>query len=140
MRIDGLHTPVNIIERYINEHSLPLEPVNFIILSLDYNIDPSFALATWILETGNGSSMMWTQNNNPAGIKCGEDYCSYPSKDAGLARMFNLLNLYTTGSISWIGQRNTIRDIREAWNPESEDCWKIYEIMLQIAAEGVQGA
>lgn len=136
MRIDGLHTPVNIIERYINEHSLPLNSVNFIILSLDYNIDPSFALATWILETGNGSSMMWTQNNNPAGIKCGEDYCSYPSKDAGLAQMFNLLNQYATGSISWIGQRNTIREIREAWNPKNEDCWKIYEIMLQIAAKG----
>lgn len=136
MRIDGMHTPVNIIERYINEHSLPLEPVNFLILSLDYNIDPSFALATWILETGNGSSKMWTQYNNPAGIKCGEDYCSYPSKDAGLAQMFNILNQYTTGSISWVGQRCTIREIRDAWNPESEDCWKIYEIMLQIAAEG----
>ena len=135
MRIDGTTTPVNIIERYINEHSLPLNSVNFLILSLDYNIDPSFALATWILETGNGRSKMWMQNNNPAGIKCGEDYCSYLSKDAGLAQMFNLLNLYTTGSISWIGQRNTIRDIREAWNPENEDCWKIYEIMLQIAAE-----
>lgn len=131
-----MYTPVSLIERYINEHSLPLEPVNFTILSLDYNIDPSFALATWILETGNGSSKMWTQHNNPAGIKCGEDYCSYPSKDAGLAQMFHLLNQYTTDSISWVGQRTTIRDIREAWNPESEDCWKIYEIMLQIAAEG----
>ena len=80
--------------------------------------------------------MMWKQNNNPAGIKCGEDYCSYPSKDSGLAQMFNLLNQYTTGSISWIGQRNTIREILEAWNPENKDCWKIYEIMLQIAAEG----
>lgn len=136
MRIDGMYTPVNIIERYINEHSLPLEPVNFLILSLDYNIDPSFALATWILETGNGSSKMWTQHNNPAGIKCGKDYCSYPSKDAGLAQMFNILDQYTTGSISWVGQRTTIRDIREAWNPEGEDCWKIYEIMLQIAAKG----
>lgn len=136
MRIDGMYTPVNIIERYIKNHSLPLNDVNFVILSLDYNIDPSFALATWILETGNGSSKMWTQYNNPAGIKCGEDYCSYPSKDAGLAQMFNILNQYTTGSISWVGQRCTIREIRDAWNPESEDCWKIYEIMLQIAAEG----
>lgn len=132
-----MHTPVYIIDRYINEHSLPLEPVNFIILSIDYYVDPSFALATWILETGNGSSIMWMQNNNPAGIKCGSDYCSYPSKDAGLAQMFYLLNQYTTGSIPWVGQRNTIREVRKTWNPENEDCWKVYEIMLQIAAEGV---
>ena len=135
MRIDGVHTPVNIIDRYINIYSLPLNSVNFIILSIDYYVDPSFALATWILETGNGSSIMWMQNNNPAGIKCGSDYCSYPSKDAGIAQMFYLLNQYTTGSITWVGQRNTVREIREVWNPENEDCWKIYEIMLQIAAE-----
>lgn len=130
-----MYTPVNIIDRYINEHSLPLEPVNFTILSIDYKIDPLFALATWILETGNGSSEMWQLQNNPAGIKCGQDYCSYLSKDAGLAQMFYLLNQYTTGSIPWVGQRNTIKEVREAWNPENEDCWKIYEIMLQIAAE-----
>lgn len=135
-----MHTPVYIIDRYINEHSLPLEPVNFTILSIDYNVDPSFALATWIQETGNGSSLMWIERNNPAGIKCGEDYCSYPSKDAGLAQLFHLLSQYTDGSIPWIGQRNTIREVREAWNPENEDCWKIYEIMLQIAAKGVQSA
>ena len=132
-----MHTPVNIIDRYINIYSLPLNSVNFIILSVDYNIDPSFALATWILETGNGSSLMWIQNNNPAGIKCGSDYCSYQSKDAGLAQLFYLLSQYTDGSIPWIGKRNTVREIREVWNPENEDCWKIYEIMLQIAAKGV---
>lgn len=130
-----MHTPVNIIDRYINIYSLPLNSVNFIILSVDYNIDPLFALATWVLETGNGSSIMWMQNNNPAGIKCGSDYCSYPSKDAGIAQMFYLLNQYTTGSIPWVGQRNTIKEVREAWNPEDDDCWRIYEIMLQIAAE-----
>lgn len=124
--------PLYIIDRYINENSLPLNIVNFYILAIDYNIDPAFALATFILETGHGTSEAWISNNNPGGIKCGDEYCSYSTKDEGLAEMFNLLHSYTTGIIEWIGMKNTIEEIRQAWNPETDDSQKIVEIMLEI--------
>lgn len=132
MRVDEVVTPFFLIDRYINENSLPLNSVNFQILAIDYNIEPTFALATFILETGYGKSEAWVSNNNPAGIKCGENYCSYSSKDEGLAQMFNLLHSYTTGVIDWIGTKNTIQEIRNVWNPETDDSHLIVEIMLEI--------
>lgn len=124
MRVDEVVTPLYIINRYIDKNSLPLNSVNFQILAIDYNIEPTFALATFILETGYGKSEAWVTNNNPAGIKCGEDYCSYQSKDEGLAMMFDLLHSYTNGSIPWIGMKNTIEEIRASWNPETDDSQK----------------
>lgn len=132
MRVDEINTPFFLINRYINENSLPLNSVNFQILAIDYQIDPAFALATFILETGHGKSEAWVTNNNPAGIKCREDYCSYASKDEGIAEMFNLLHSYTTGAIDWIGTKNTIQEIRTSWNPETDDSHLIVEIMLEI--------
>lgn len=131
-RVDEVVTPIQIIECYITRNSFPLDTKNFYILAIDYQIDPAFALATFILETGHGTSETWVTSNNPAGIKCGEDYCSYSSKDEGLAMMFNLLHSYTNGSIEWIGMKNTIEEIRQAWNPETDDSQKIVEIMLEI--------
>lgn len=53
-----------------------------------------FTRTIFRLETGNGTSQLWVLNNNPGGIKCGEDYCSYPTKEQGMDALRNLLKWY----------------------------------------------
>lgn len=50
--------------------------------------------ATFRLETGNGSSYLWTEHNNAGGIKCGVEYCSYSSKSEGMVSLAQLLERY----------------------------------------------
>lgn len=125
-------TPFDKIESYINEKELLLSAQNFYILAIDYEIDPAFALATWVLETGWGKDEGWQVRNNPGGIKCGEVYCTFNSKDEGLAMMYYTLNQYTHGSINWIGTKTTIKEIRNTWNPTSDDSSKILQLMEEI--------
>lgn len=54
----------------------------------------AFVSATWRLETGNGTSYLWEYNNNPGGIKCGTDYCTFSSKDEGMQIFEDLLQDY----------------------------------------------
>lgn len=131
-------TPYEVIERFIEAHDLPIVPQNFYILAMDYSIDPSFALATWILETGYGKSIAWIEHYNPAGIKCGENYCIYDNADEGMASMFNMLNQYTNGSIGWIGEKRTLQEVRKRWKTVGQDDSElIYQIMLEIAEGGI---
>lgn len=121
-------TPFDKISRY-SFFSFPMS--DFYGLATDYGIDPSFALATWIWETGYGSSDLWINHNNPAGITCGMEYCSYNTQEQGLQAMFNLMRYYVDEL-----DRNTVASVRELWS-ESNDAQQIVEIMLQIAAKGV---
>ncbi|WP_390414467.1 glucosaminidase domain-containing protein [Dielma fastidiosa] len=130
--VDQVITPYDKIECFIVEKGLSLSIPNFYILALDYEIDPAFALATWILETGWGKDEGWQTRNNPGGIKCGETYCAFASKDEGLAMMFYTLHQYTHGLISWIGTKTTISEIRNTWNPASDDSTQIYQLMKEI--------
>lgn len=50
--------------------------------------------ATFRLETGNGTSSLWLKNNNAGGIKCGDMYCSYPTKKIGMRALRELLKNY----------------------------------------------
>lgn len=50
--------------------------------------------ATFRLETGNGKSEVWLQNNNAGGIKCGNEYCSYQTKEQGYKALETLINQY----------------------------------------------
>lgn len=115
-------TPFEMIDRQL----VPLSKNQFYELSVNYGIDPSFALATWILETGNGTSDLWLNHNNPAGITCGVDYCSYESQEQGLQAMFALLRHYVSDL-----NRRTVREVRELWS-ESNDAGSIVEIMEDI--------
>lgn len=99
-------------------------------MATDYGIDASFALATWAWETGWGTSELWLNSNNPAGITCGSEYCSYESQEQGLQAMFQLMRHYINEL-----DRNTVREVRELWS-ESEDTECIVEIMLQITSKG----
>lgn len=119
------------LESYIEAKGIDLNADYFYTLASDYRIDPGFALATWILETGWGKSNAWLNSNNPAGITCSTGYCTYSSKEEGLAAMFDLLQSYTEGSISYIGKRTTPESIREAWS-EAEDTSKIVELWRAI--------
>lgn len=46
------------------------------------------------LETGNGTSYLWIYKNNPGGIKCGVDYCTYSTPDDGMKSLDSLIRLY----------------------------------------------
>lgn len=95
-------------------------------MATDYGIDPSFALATWAWETGWGSSDLWLTSNNPAGITCGDVYCSYDSQEQGLQAMFALLRHYVSDL-----NRCTVASVRELWS-ESDDAQQIVGIMEEI--------
>lgn len=83
-------------------------------------------------ETGWGKvSPAWVNGNNPAGIVCGSDYCSYSTKENGIESMFELLSKYVDGSISYIGKRVTAIEIRDMWC-ETKDINEIVYIWKQI--------
>ena len=112
-------TPFDKISSYLT----PLNSTRFYEMATDYAIDPSFALATWIWETGYGSSELWRLNNNPAGITCGNEYCYYSTQEQGLHAMFNLMSYYIREL-----NRNTVASVRELWS-DSIDAQQIVEVM-----------
>lgn len=115
-------TPFEMIDRQL----VPLSKNQFYELSVNYGIDPSFALATWAWETGWGTSKLWLNSNNPAGITCGADYCTYESQEQGLQAMFTLLRHYVSDL-----NRCTVASVRALWS-ESNDAQQIVEIMEEI--------
>lgn len=98
-------------------------------------IDPGFALAVFKLETGNATSDVWLTQNNPAGITCGNDYCSYASPIDGYEALFSLLEVYTKGTDDFIGKRTTVNDIRSVWS-QTEDSAIIVKIWNEILKKG----
>lgn len=100
-------------------------------LSVINNIDPGFVLATMIWETGYGNSDAWINGNNPAGIRCGQEYCTYPTPEAGLEAEIELLRIYTQGTDSAIGTRRTPAEIRERWS-EADDTKEVTAIWQLI--------
>lgn len=100
-------------------------------LSVINNIDPGFVLATMIWETGWGGSEAWINGNNPAGIRCGNEYCAYPTKEAGIKAEIELLRIYTQGSDLIIGTRRTPKEIRERWS-QADDTKEVTAIWQLI--------
>lgn len=117
-------TPFDKFDSYLINRSLSLP--SFYEEAVNYGIDPSFALATWAWETGWGTSELWLNSNNPAGITCGDVYCSYDTQEQGLQAMFNLMHYYIRGL-----NRCTVADVRELWS-KTEDAQQIVEIMEEI--------
>lgn len=71
--------------------ALHQESSNFI--EIDTNFE-ALVKATWRLETGNGTSRLWLTQSNAGGVKCGKEYCSYQTKEAGLEALRTLLSRY----------------------------------------------
>lgn len=65
--------------------------------------------ATWRIETGNGSSVVWNEKNNAGGIMVGSEYKSYPSKEHGLKALEKLLMAYVKD------YRYNLKDIRNEY-------------------------
>lgn len=107
------------------------DPTYVYDLSRQYHIDPGFAMAVFILETGWGKSELYQTSYNPAGIIHKGAYRNYGSPEEGLEDMYKLLNSYTNGSISYVGKRNTVKQIRDAWS-SAEDTDKILSIWRSI--------
>ena len=101
-------------------------------LSVINNVDPGFVLATMIWETGWGDSEAWIKGNNPAGIRCGQEYCTYLTPETGIKAEIELLRIYTQGSDPVIGVRRTPAEIRERWS-QADDTKEVTAIWQMIA-------
>lgn len=100
-------------------------PVALLDAAKEGGISPVYAAAVFIHETGWGSSSAWLEKNNPAGIKCGEKYCSYETETEGIEKMIEIMaNYYENG-------RQTVADQRSMW-AEADDAQAIAELMNQI--------
>lgn len=124
------------IKEYINEKIHNLNAETFIEVASEYELDYSFMLSTFILETGWGQSHLWVAHNNPAGLKnmnstVVHEHNEFSSQTTGLKALFdNTLN-YTSGTISWIGTRTTIKEIRDKWSALKDEN-RIVDLMLDI--------
>ena len=102
----------------------------------EYNINPDYALAVFILETDHGKSNLWVNCNNPAGIKrsskgykCNttqSGFCIYPDKETGIEQLFVVMHRLATEY-----ERTTIESMRSVWS-ETEDTNVIVKIMNDI--------
>ena len=101
-------------------------PVALIDLAEEYNISPVYAAAVFVLETGWGSSSAWLNKHNPAGIRCGDRYCSYSTATDGLRRMFEIMADYYSNGLTTVDQQ------RSLWS-ESDDTDTIVQLMCQLA-------
>lgn len=101
-------------------------PVALLELAEEYNISPVYAAAVFILETGWGSSSAWLNNHNPAGIRCGDQYCRYDTATDGLRRMFEVMADYYSNGLTTVAQQ------RSLWS-ESDDTDTIVQLMCQLA-------
>ena len=101
-------------------------PVALIDLAEEYNISPVYAAAVFVLESGWGSSSAWLNKHNPAGIRCGDRYCSYSTATDGLRRMFEVMRDYYSNGLTTVDQQ------RSLWS-EAEDTEQIVQLMIQLA-------
>lgn len=101
-------------------------PVALLDLAEEYQISPVYATAVFVLETGWGSSSAWLTKHNPAGIRCGDRYCSYSTATDGLRRMFGVMADYYSNGLTTVDQQ------RSLWS-ESDDTEQIVQLMEQLA-------
>ena len=101
-------------------------PVALLDLAEEYNINPVYAAAVYVLETGWGSSSAWLNKHNPAGIRCGGRYCSYSTATDGLRRMFEVMQDYYSNGLTTVDQQ------RSLWS-EADDTDLIVQLMCQLA-------
>ena len=82
--------------------------------------------ATWILETGNGSSPLWVHYNNAGGIKVNGVYHKYDSKEQGYKALETLIKEY----YDYYG--NDLKSMREHYcQCGEEDYSKFMQILEQ---------
>lgn len=101
-------------------------PVALIDLAEEYNISPVYAAAVFVLESGWGSSQAWLTKHNPAGIRCGDRYCSYTTATDGIERMMEIMADYYGNGLTTVAQQ------RSLWS-EAEDTDSIVQLMEQLA-------
>ena len=107
----------------------------------NYNVNPMLMASIIKHETGNGSSKMVTQNNNPGGITSSKGFAKYETLEAGIDAMAKLLKeeYIDKGRTSIesiqkvycpIGASNDPNGINKYWLPMVS---KNYQTMLQEA-------
>ena len=101
-------------------------PVALLELAEEYQISPVYAAAVFVLESGWGSSSAWLNKHNPAGIRCGDRYCSYSTATDGIERMMEIMADYYSNGLTTVDQQ------RSLWS-ESDDTDTIVQLMCQLA-------
>lgn len=124
------------IREFAKANIKALDVERFLLISDKYDLDPGFVLAVFCLESGYGSSGLWAEYHNPAGIKPFTDkepaislgdevYRTYENEDEGLKAMYNLLNIYVSKG------RKTPAGVRALWSM-TDDADIIVEIWNKI--------
>lgn len=124
------------VRKFAKANIKALDVERFLVISNEYDLDPGFVLAVFCLESGYGSSGLWIEYHNPAGIKPFTDkepaiqlndeiYRTYENEDEGVRAMYNLLNIYVSKG------RKTPAGVRELWSM-TDDADIIVEIWNKI--------
>ena len=122
------------VREFLDNGNYNLPTDAFMYLAEQYNVDASFALATWALETGWGTTDVYVNANNPAGIICtfGDCYYGYQAYDTqeeGLEDMFRTIAYYN----NQLGLE-TVDEVRGLWS-EANDSQTVAQIMNEIVTE-----
>jgi hypothetical protein len=122
-------------ETELNNIKNELETLEYTLDEIEKEDNEWIALvdATFRLETGNGTSNLWLNYNNAGGIKCGNVYCVYDTKENGLQALKTLLERYI------IEFGYDIKSIRNKYCPiYDKGCIDDYENFKEIYNEELE--
>jgi len=104
------------------EGSLKYQARNFYQYGEEYDIDPAFAVAVAMHESGRGGSELAKKYNNYFGIKEGGDYKKFDTPDAGIKGFYELINNSYVNKY----RQTTIEEIACAPNTNFKCCEHCY--------------
>ena len=119
----------NNLRNEIETLEFTIQEMNKVINDLNSELAEWRALVetTIIFETGHRDSYLYKVNNNHGGIKCGDEYCSYLTKEEGLQALETLLK----GYVDLYGY--DIKKIRSIYCPTTDiGCEGDYEKFIEI--------
>lgn len=130
-QLNEVSTELFELREYNNKLINDIETFELTIKELQENKWRALVIATFRIETGNGTSYLWNQHSNAGGIKnYNNEYKSYDSKKDGLEALETLLQRY----VDLYGY--DIKKIRSIYCPVSDSgCLGDYEKFIEIYKE-----
>lgn len=131
---DTVSYPFETFDAFYKEHFHNIEEVDSQWLydtCIDFGVNPVMVLATFALETGWGTSSLWVNSNNPAGLICTDGYCDgsyqfYSDKTSGMAHMIAEMHRYI-----YEYNFSTVEEFRGLWSGNT-DCSQFMAIVNQV--------
>lgn len=100
-----------------------------VIWSLSAPVRPEVQLVQFVWETGWGTSKVWRERNNPAGIKGAGPYRTYPFPRAGLEAHRDLLLRYCREG------RDTIEKMAARWAEDKQYAARLKRMLSDIGED-----